>query len=444
MREVWVCPDCYQEYDLAIIGPYKFHHACPKAQSVVREATGAVNITKGPGDYLHDAILKWVGEGPTRECGCRDRIVRMNAWGVAGCLANIETIVDWLIDQANEKAWWKHTVCWPGSDHPWPWSRYTIERFCLSAIHKADPTLETQMDWTDCMAASPDLSVPDVMRLIEHAPPGPWPNGWAGWSNVNEAHRVMARLYADSLQPDRTIYQEERGIVIAGGGAKYFPGVWVAVNAIRHFGCTLPIELWYLGDNECDPYMRRLLEPLGVRCIDARKIEQEHPCRILCGWEVKLYAVLHSAFRQALFIDADNAPVRDPTFLFDSPQLAEHGAIFWPDYDRWILTPDVWQIFGIEDRIPVAGTERAFESGQFLIDKGRCDRELRMALWYAEHSDYVFNIVYGDKECFHLGWRRLGADYAMPARSPGWHVNTILQYDFAGKLLFTHHNDIFT
>ena len=26
---------------------------------------------KGPGDYLHDAILRWVGESPTSDCQCR-------------------------------------------------------------------------------------------------------------------------------------------------------------------------------------------------------------------------------------------------------------------------------------------------------------------------------------------------------------------------------------
>jgi hypothetical protein len=36
---------------------------------------------------------------------------------------------------------------------------------------------ETAIDWTKCASASPDLSVEDMIRLIEHAPPGPWPSG---------------------------------------------------------------------------------------------------------------------------------------------------------------------------------------------------------------------------------------------------------------------------
>ena len=296
----------------------------------------------------------------------------------------------------------------------------------------------TNINWTNCASATPDLSVEDMIQLIEHAPPGPWPNGWASWPNVNEAHRIMAKRFVDSLRPCRHVYPEERGIVIAGGGLKYFPSVWVNVHLIRHFGCTLPIQLWYLGDGECDPYMRRLLKPLGVECVDARKIEKEHPCRILCGWELKPYSTLHSPFAQVLFLDADNGPVRDVTYLFDTPQFREHGAIFWPDYACWQLKRDVWEIFDIPEVAARWQSEVAFESGQYMIDKTRCWCELRMALWYAEHSDFVFRIVYGDKECFHLGWRKLGTDYAMPARAPGWNQHTIVQYDFTGQIVFQH------
>ncbi len=70
---------------------------------------------RGPGDYLHDAILKWVGEGPTRECGCTDRINQMNAWGVVGCREHIEEIVDWLVEEASKRGWWKLAVMLPGS-----------------------------------------------------------------------------------------------------------------------------------------------------------------------------------------------------------------------------------------------------------------------------------------------------------------------------------------
>jgi len=91
----------------------------------------AASRQKGAGDFLHVAILKWVGEGPTRECGCVDRINQMNAWGPAGCREHLEEIVGWLVEEANKRGWWKYAVAVPGS-------RYFIERMVRGAIKKAE------------------------------------------------------------------------------------------------------------------------------------------------------------------------------------------------------------------------------------------------------------------------------------------------------------------
>lgn len=294
-----------------------------------------------------------------------------------------------------------------------------------------------------CSNASPSMSIPGMMSLIENCPPGPWPDGWAHWDNTIAAHAKMAQDKIDRLRinpdPDDAVWPRDKGIVIAGGGLKYFPSVWVNVNMIRYMGCSLPIQLWYLGDLELDPYMKRLLEPLGVECIDATKLLWSFPCRILCGWELKIYATLLAPFQKVLFLDADNAPVRDVTPLFDHPEFVRYGAVFWPDYSMWQLKPDIWKIFDISWMIPRAHTERAFESGQYMVDKAKCGRELEMALWYAEHSDFTFKHVYGDKECFHLAWRKMKTEYAMPAKDPGWDVHTIVQWDFDGNRVWFQH-----
>src|SRR5690606_11940164 len=142
-------------------------------------------------------------------------------------------------------------------------------------------------------AAHAGMSIGAMMRLIDEAPPGPWPRGWANWANTIEAHRRLADRFIGSLGGPAETFPVKRGIVIAGGGAKYFPSAWVNVNLIRRSGCRLPIQLWHLGDEECDPYTRRLLASLGVECVDARKVAREHPSRILNGWELKPYATLH-------------------------------------------------------------------------------------------------------------------------------------------------------
>ena len=85
----------------------------------------------GPGDYLHDAILRWVGESPMNDCQCRSRIAQMNSWGPAGCREHLDKIVDWLLDEATKRGWWKCAVVVPGS-------RLFLRRIVLTAIKKAE------------------------------------------------------------------------------------------------------------------------------------------------------------------------------------------------------------------------------------------------------------------------------------------------------------------
>ncbi|MGH7194558.1 MAG: hypothetical protein ACREJM_13655, partial [Candidatus Saccharimonadales bacterium] len=77
-----------------------------------------------------------------------------------------------------------------------------------------------------------------------------------------------------------------RGVVIAGGGERFFPSLYITIRALRHVGCTLPIEVWYLGRHHEMPAKRQaLLAPYQVECIDADEVRRRHPARRLDGWE---------------------------------------------------------------------------------------------------------------------------------------------------------------
>ena len=224
-----------------------------------------------------------------------------------------------------------------------------------------------------------------------------------------------------------------RGILICAGGMKYFTCAWVCLKMLRNLGCTLPVEFWHLGKEEMTPEMKELVEPLGVKCVDAYEVRKQHPARTLGGWELKCYAILHSRFKDVLLLDADNVPVRNPAFLFDTPQYTETGAIFWPDCNKLAPERDIWGICGVKHR-----DEWEFESGQIVVDKERCWQALNLAMHYNEHSDYYYQHIYGDKETFHLAFRRTGKEYVMPAPSRRTVTGTICQDDFTGKLLFQH------
>ncbi len=249
------------------------------------------------------------------------------------------------------------------------------------------------------------------------------------------AHR---RLLTEVLATDFPYPAERfhgRGIVICGGGLKYLPCAWVCLQMLRHLGCTLPIELWHLGPREMPGEMRALLAPLGVTCIDATRLLPRHPARRLQGWELKCYAILHSHFREVLLLDADNVPVLDPTYLFDTPEYRAKGAIFWPDFEHLQPERPIWKILGLPYR-----DEPEVESGQLLIDKKPSWRALQLAWHLNDHSDYYYLHIYGDKETFHLGWHLAGTPYAQPARGIYYLTSTMCQHDFQGRRLFQHRN----
>ena len=247
---------------------------------------------------------------------------------------------------------------------------------------------------------------------------------------------MASERFIQTLRPYPGGY-EGRGIVICGGGLKYFPGAWICINLLRRFGCRLPIQLWHLGRKEVDVGMKALVAPLGVDCIDARAVRQRRPVRTLRGWELKPYALLHSRFREVLLLDADNVPLVDPEFLFDAPQFREAGAVFWPDYDcgRNRKAAAIWRSCG--RRQP---DEPEFESGQLLVDKQRCWRALCLALWFNAHSDFYYQHLHGDKETFHLAFRKLRQRYALVPHPVHALVATICQHDFNGRRIFQHRN----
>lgn len=226
-----------------------------------------------------------------------------------------------------------------------------------------------------------------------------------------------------------------RGIVICGGGARMFSNAWVCLRMLRKMGCRLPVQVWYLGRQEMDPTMERLLTPLGVSCVDATALNAVWPARFNGGWALKPFAIINCPFEEVLLLDADNVPVRDPEYLFDAGPYQEHGAVLWPDVGR--LTPEAsaWKLFGVPFR-----DEPEVESGQVLVNKRKCWRPLLLCMWYNENASLFYEHIHGDKETFHFAFRRVGAPYAMTEHPCLAAPGAFYQHDFEGRRVFQHRN----
>jgi hypothetical protein len=226
-----------------------------------------------------------------------------------------------------------------------------------------------------------------------------------------------------------------RGIVVCAGGERYFTNAYVCVNILRMLGCNLPVQFWHLGPNEMTDEMREIVKPLGVECVDAYEVRKQYPVRTLHGWELKPFAIIHSPFAEVLALDADNVAVRNPEVLFDTPEYQKTGAIFWPDYGRLAQTRLIWELTGIPYR-----DEPEFESGQLVVDKRRGWKALQITMHLNEYSNHYYNHVHGDKETFHLAWRKIEQEYSMPPYGIHSLAATMCQHDFYGQRIFQHRN----
>ena len=255
--------------------------------------------------------------------------------------------------------------------------------------------------------------------------------------NLHSAGLACERFIRD-LSPHAPREYSGRGIIVCSIGHKYFTSAWVCINMLRRLGCLLPIQLWHLGKMKFSWNMKRLASRLEVECIDASKLHKKFPVRTPYGRELKPYAILYSTFKELLYLDADNVPVVNPEFLFDLHEYRKKGALFWPDQNPANTTPKacvIWRSCGM--RPP---SEQEFESGQILVDKGRCWRALRLALWFNENSDFYYQYFDSDKETFHLAFRKMKTPYCLVPKPMRKLDRTMCQHDFEGRRIFQHRN----
>lgn len=228
-----------------------------------------------------------------------------------------------------------------------------------------------------------------------------------------------------------------KGIVFTAGGMKYTTCAWVSISLLRNVGCTLPIELWYLG-NEISEEVVQSFENLNVEFRNFHEIGKVD----LTGFMLKPLAIIHSRFTEVLFLDADNNCVENPEYLFSLDEYKKYGCIFWPDYFRTSKSNSIWSI---TDTRAYEMPEQ--ESGQILINKEKCWQELQLCLYFNRLSKYYYRILFGDKDTFKFAWQALKSPFHMVSHAAGscgfkenghFYGNTIVQHDPAGKILFLH------
>lgn len=231
---------------------------------------------------------------------------------------------------------------------------------------------------------------------------------------------------------------EGRGIVVVGGG-RYWPGAVVACRMVRLLGCDYPIEVWYRGS--CEPVNPADVRGLGVTLIDAdavaarlddTRVPRGRPESTPGGWENKLYAIVHSAFDQILFLDADAYPVTTPCKFFAG--LAHAPFAVWadlPGQEKTLAFHKVWPGGEALNLVPVQG-------GHLLVDRTRAWPLIACAHWCCEHSDYYFKVSYSEQDQWRAGMAATGIRPHVFG-TVRWHPGElVLLADYDGKPAVVH------
>jgi hypothetical protein len=226
------------------------------------------------------------------------------------------------------------------------------------------------------------------------------PLAWRESDEVRQQHvAALAAVAAASYAPPADLAGD--GILYCGEG-RFWPGIVIGVRLLRDTGCRLPVQIWHNG-----PIGHELDNVDGVRLVDAAAFRRGHPARILRGWEIKTWAILHSGFRRIFYLDADAYAVNDPTPLFSL--LDQSPLAFWADLE--CCRDNVqWPWYGL----PATNLD-PIQGGQLLIDLAAFWRETTIAHWINMHSDYFYGHQFGDQDSWKVAW----ALTAAPLKSLG-------------------------
>lgn len=227
-----------------------------------------------------------------------------------------------------------------------------------------------------------------------------------------------------------------RKIITVAGGKKYAVNAYASIRLLRHLGCNLPVDWFYINEQEMPNKWLEIIEQIpNVSCINLKLNEKKFNNKALGGWQAKIEAILNTDADEVLYLDADNFVWRNPEYLFRSDLFKENGAILWKDVSSW----EEERLKGLERYFGMAPQHKSqTESGQMLFDKNKCMKALEKVRGYNLNSEKTYKVVYGDKDTFYFGFLTTNTPFGFIKTPPNVGRGCLLQHDMYGEVLFTH------
>jgi len=257
-----------------------------------------------------------------------------------------------------------------------------------------------------------------------------------------------------------------RGIVIACPN-KYQTICLENIQSLRHtHHCNLPIEIWEIG-NEIDKDIKQKMEMISLVSFKNVNDYCDNPDHWR-GFQVKVFALYHSEFDEAILCDADVTFLKNPEIMYDDVHYQQTGAYFFKDLEQWTFCylsdwntckfhnldffnnrkrfiqsviptktdkfPAEWSYIYDND-IPSEPVKEALqESGVVYLNKNRQKESLHHIFELNKNHEETYKYVWGDKETFWIGC--VMADKA-------FYFNPESGYMHNGSLTHSYKNEMF-
>ncbi|RFU74451.1 glycosyltransferase family 71 [Trichoderma arundinaceum] len=245
----------------------------------------------------------------------------------------------------------------------------------------------------------------------------------------------------------RSFTKGSKGIVVSAGGSDLsvrFAGH--LISSLRDvFGCTLPIQVAYAGEDDLPKHRRDALLSLdktnNTEFLDVWTVFDDSTLLLRKGgWAIKPFAALASRFEHVIVLDADAVFLQSPEVLFQQREYVDTGAYLFHDRLLWqhaFQGRHEWWKDQIKEPSPAMNKSLVWtedyaeecDSGVVVLDKSR--PEVLVGLlhiaWqntYDVREEVSYKITYGDKETWWLGLELAGSKYQFEA-----HYGSILGWE---------------
>lgn len=153
-----------------------------------------------------------------------------------------------------------------------------------------------------------------------------------------------------------------KGLVITAGNKDTHERAITSLKMLRSMNFTWPAEIFQYRDEHLSSELNQTYASLNATVRYVQGVSKDLMSDDQHNYQIKAHAIRDSSFREVLYMDSDNIPIRNPDFLFDDPMYADPSSprvTFWPDFQKDHPANPIWRILGI-----------SCQSDEWRIDSG--------------------------------------------------------------------------